>query len=174
VSVHDVLLLAFCLIDDELQDPAFADARRQRGPEPLLTDSEVLTIELVGEFLGYDRDARLFWFFRHYHHGEFPNLALVHRTTFARQAANLLCVKQLLQRRLAERLLGDDPAWLVDSMPVPIGRFRPRRLRQGLPRPGQLRLRQRAEAGLQGLPPALAYQPRRRHRRLLAGAGQRA
>jgi hypothetical protein len=118
-----MLLLVFCLIDDELQDPAFAGALRSRGPDPSLRDSEVIAIELVGEFLGFDRDARLFWFFRHYHAAEFPGLAQVSRTTFARQAANLFKAKQLLQQRLAGRLLGPDPAWVVDSMPVPICRF---------------------------------------------------
>jgi DDE family transposase len=123
MSVREMLLLVFCLVDDELQDPAFADALRSRGPDPTLKDSEVLTIELVGELLGFDCDRRLYWFFREYHSSEFPKLARVHRTTFARQAANLLKAKQLLQQRLAGRLLGADPAWLVDSMPVPICRF---------------------------------------------------
>src|SRR6476620_9724730 len=104
-----MLLLVFCLVDDELQDPAFAGALRSRGPDPLLKDSEVIAIELVGEFLGVDRAARHFWFFRHYHQAEFPSLAQVSRTTFARQAANLFKLKQLLQQRLAQRLLGDDP-----------------------------------------------------------------
>ena len=29
---------------------------RQRGPQPTLSDSEVLTIESIGEFLGFDQD----------------------------------------------------------------------------------------------------------------------
>ena len=72
---------------------------RQRGPQPKLADSEVITIELVGAFwkLGTDRD--LFRHFRRYHTAEFPALAQVDRTTFARQAANLWRVKQLIQQR---------------------------------------------------------------------------
>jgi Transposase DDE domain len=123
VSTKDLLLMVFCLIDDHMQDPTFAAALRSRGPDPTLRDSEVLTIEIVGELLGFDKDGRLFWFFREYHTAEFPGLALVHRTTFARQAANLLKVKELLHERLAQRLLGSDPVWLVDSMPIPICRF---------------------------------------------------
>jgi Transposase DDE domain len=123
VSTKDLLLMVFCLIDDQMQDPTFEPALRSRGPDPVLTDSEVLTIEVVGELLGFDRDGRLFWFFRECHTAEFPNLAHVHRTTSARQAANLLKLKELLHERLAQRLLGDDPVWLVDSMPIPICRF---------------------------------------------------
>jgi hypothetical protein len=63
MSTSEMLLLVFCLIDDELQDPTLP-ARRLRSRDPLLLDSEVITIELVGEFLGFDADSRLFWFFR--------------------------------------------------------------------------------------------------------------
>lgn len=118
---QDLLLEVFCLVDDHLKTLNL-DQPRQRGPDPELADSEVITIELVGEFLGFDRDSRLFWHFRQYHAAEFPGLLLVHRTTFARQAANLWRVKQLLQRHLAERLAGAAD-WLADSMPIPVCRF---------------------------------------------------
>jgi len=122
MPLDDLILHVFCLVDDELR-AAGLDAPRARGPAATLADSEVIAIELVGEFLGIDRDARLFWHFRAHHAREFPALARVHRTTFARQAANLWRVKQLLQRRLADRLAGPRAPWLVDSMPVPVCRF---------------------------------------------------
>src|SRR5256885_634129 len=55
---------------------------------------------------------------RRYHRAESPNLARVSRATFARQAANLWRLKQLLQERLARRLACGDPVWLVDGVPV--------------------------------------------------------
>ena len=73
---------------------------RPRGPEPTLHDSEVITVELAGEFAGIDTDGGIYAFFRHYHRGEFPALARVDRTTFARQGANLWRVKQLLHGRV--------------------------------------------------------------------------
>ncbi len=72
-----------CLIDEWLKDQG---PLRQRGPAPKLSDFEVLTIEVVGEFLGIDTDSGLLAHFRR-HHGElFPALGEVHRTTFSRQA----------------------------------------------------------------------------------------
>ena len=56
---------------------------------PTLCDSEVLTIEVVGEFLRLDEDTELFAYFRRHYAHFFPNLRQVHRTTFTRQAANL-------------------------------------------------------------------------------------
>jgi hypothetical protein len=122
MTPQDLLLEVFCLVDDELQ--ALHTGRlRARGPQPSLADSEVITIELVGEFWGLDTDKALFRHFRCYHRREFPALAHVSRTTFARQAANLWRVKQLIQQRLAQRLAAGDPLWLVDSLPLPACQF---------------------------------------------------
>lgn len=122
MTPQDLLLEVFCLVDDELQALNFGRLR-QRGPQPKLSDSEVITMELVGEFwkLGADRD--LVRHFRRYHAAEFPALAHLDRTTFARQAANLGRVQQVLQERLARRLAGDDPLWLVDSLPIDACQF---------------------------------------------------
>src|ERR1051325_10567279 len=51
----DFLLLVFCLVDDELQ-ALHLGRLRTRGPQPTLSDSEVLTMEIVGEFWGLDQD----------------------------------------------------------------------------------------------------------------------
>lgn len=122
MTPQELLLEVFCLVDDELQGLGLGRLRR-RGPAPALADSEVLTIELVGEFWKLDTDRDLFRHFRQHYRREFPALASLHRTTFARQAANLWRVKQLLQQRLAERLRGGDPVWLVDSLPVEACKF---------------------------------------------------
>jgi hypothetical protein len=122
MTPQELLLEVFCLVDDELQ--ALHPGRlRQRGPQPKLSDSEVLTMELVGEFWKLGTDQDLFRHFRCYHLAEFPALAHVHRTTFTRQAANLWRIKQLLHERLAQRLAGDDPVWLVDSLPIDACQF---------------------------------------------------
>ena len=122
MTPQELLLEVFCLVDDQLQALNLGPLR-QRGPTPKLADSEVITIELVGAFwkLGTDRD--LFRHFRRYHTAEFPALASVDRTTFTRQAANLWHVKQLIQQRLAQRLVGDDSLWLVDSLPIDACQF---------------------------------------------------
>jgi len=107
----------------ELQtDPAWRRLRR-RGPAPVLADAEVLTMEVVGEFLGYDQDVALYHYFRRHHPGWFPALLRVHRTTFARHAANLWVVKEQLWGRLLDWLPHDPSLSFVDSVPVPVCRF---------------------------------------------------
>ena len=79
------LVTVFCLIDDWLAGQPLR--LRQRGPRPTLADSEVLTIECVGEFLGIDTDTGLYEYFRRHWADWFPALGRVHRTSFVRQAA---------------------------------------------------------------------------------------
>jgi hypothetical protein len=122
VDLDSLIIAVFCIVDDAL--PRVIPGRlRRRGPTPVLRDSEVLTLELVGEHLGLDRDTEVFAYFRRHYGHFFPALRVVHRTTFARQAANLWRVKEALWQWLLPRT-GCDPAWaLVDSFPVAVCRF---------------------------------------------------
>jgi hypothetical protein len=89
-----------------------------------LDDREVLTIEVVGEFLGIDTDEGLHAYFRRHYAEWFPALRRVHRTTFARQATNLWKVKELLWRKLLCSRIDYDPMIsLVDSFAVPVCSF---------------------------------------------------
>jgi hypothetical protein len=115
VDLSTFIVAVFCLIDDRLKGRRI----RQRGPAPKLSDAEVLTLEIVGEFLGLDTDKGIHLFFRRHYAEWFPALGEVHRTTFARQAANLWKVKKDLWQELLA-LAPLDPAFaLVDSMPLP-------------------------------------------------------
>ena len=125
-----LLVTVYCLIDDWLAGRRL----RQRGPQPTLADSEVLTIECVGEFLGIDTDKGLYEHFRRNWGDWFPALGRVHRTTFVRQAANLWAVKAQLHQELLGQVDFDPQISLVDSVAVPVCRFarayRCRRLRE--------------------------------------------
>jgi hypothetical protein len=114
VDLSTFIVAVFCLVDDQLKGRRI----RSRGPAPKLSDAEVLTIEVVGEFLGIDTDNGIYLFFRRHYREWFPALGEVHRTTFARQAANLWKVKEELWQELLA-LTPHDPALAVcDSMPL--------------------------------------------------------
>jgi hypothetical protein len=55
VDLNTFIVAVFCLIDDRLE-ARFSRPLRQRGSTPELSDSELLTIEVVGEFLGMDTE----------------------------------------------------------------------------------------------------------------------
>jgi hypothetical protein len=91
-------------------------------------------METVGEYLGMDQDKAIFTYFRRHFGHFFPALLRIHRTTFARQAANLWRDKEGLWQHLLSSLEVHRAVSLIDSFPVPICRFaratRCRRLRE--------------------------------------------
>ena len=123
MDLETLIVAVFCLVDDFVHDLCPGRGPRQRGPTPVLADSEVLTVEIVGEFLGLDTDRGLHAYFRRHFGHLFPRLREVHRTTFLRQAANLWAVKLALWRHLAAAARRDPALALIDSLPVPVCRF---------------------------------------------------
>src|SRR5690242_39130 len=117
MDLETLIVAVFCLVDDFVRDLCHDRRLRQRGPTPVLADSEVLTVEIVGEFLGLDTDRGLHAYFRRHYGHLFPRLREVHRTTFARQAAYLWVVKLALSRRLAAMACHVPPVTLVYSLP---------------------------------------------------------
>jgi hypothetical protein len=126
VDLEEFMIAVYCLIDEGLAElGADPDWRRirQRGPAPTLADAEVLTMEAVGEFLGLDQDTAIYRYFRREHPTLFPAVTRIHRTTFARQAANLWVVKERVWDGLRDQLLHDPALSFVDSVPTPVCRF---------------------------------------------------
>jgi len=119
MDITTFMIAVYCLIEDNVAGQRL----RKRGPQPTLRDSEVLTIEVVGEFLGLDTDSSIFTHFCRYYSDWFPGLRQITRTTFTRQAANLWKVKQDLWHRLAQCIPHDPYISIIDSFPVPVCRF---------------------------------------------------
>ncbi len=126
MDLEDFTIAVLCLVEDvlgEMRDDPDWRRVRTRGPAPILADSEVVTMAVVGEFLGHDQDIAIYRYFRRHHPGWFPALGRVHRTTFARQAANLWAVTERLWKGLLDRLRHDPALCCVDSVPTPVCRF---------------------------------------------------
>jgi len=119
MDITTFMIAVFCLIDDVLAGQRL----RKRGPHPTLRDSEVLTIEVMGEFLGLDTESGIFTHFCRYYSDWFPGLRQIHRTTFIRQAANLWKIKQDLWKMIGQKIPPDPYLSIVDSFPVPVCRF---------------------------------------------------
>ena len=123
MELDTFMITVFCWIDDTLKATFKGQRLRQRGPMPTLSDAEVLTMEVVGEYLGLSQDQALYRYFRRHYTHFFPALARVHRTTFTRQAANLWRVKELVWCRLLDAIPHDPAFALVDSFPLPVCQF---------------------------------------------------
>jgi hypothetical protein len=124
MNLDDLIIAWFCLLDDLVPTLTERDRLRQRGPEPTLADSEVVTMEVIGMYLGLNQDKALFAYFRRHWTPFFPALAHLHRTTFVRQATNLWAVKERLWCAIRDHLLAYDPlVGIIDSFPLPVCQF---------------------------------------------------
>ena len=130
MDISTFLIIVYCFVDDSLKGTRL----RKRGPQPRLSDSEVITMEIVGEFLGIDTEKGMYHFFKRHYADWFPAIRSIHRTTFTRQAANLWKVKERIWQELLRQIPFDRQISIVDSFPVPVCRFaranRCRRLRE--------------------------------------------
>lgn len=122
MSTEDFIIAAFCLVDDTLKSLFLDHKLRKRGFEPELSDSELITMEIVAEYQGIDTDKGAWEYFCNHWRSLFPKLGS--RANFAKHAANLWQVKQLMQKEMAKRLGAFvDPLHLADGFPMPVCRF---------------------------------------------------
>ena len=120
-NVAEFVIAIYCLIEDELY-PAFCRQHglpRRAGFPPALSDSECLTVELAGQYLGYASQKQLYEHMHDRFGPWFP--ALKDRAAFTRQCANLWQVKAFMHHHLVERLGGlKAPCQIIDTLPLPI------------------------------------------------------
>jgi len=113
------IILVYCLVCDHYAAIASQYPIRRGGFAPDLTDEEVLTIEICGEYLKLHTDLDIFNHFRSYYQAWFPHLR--ERTGFVRQAANLWQVKVAIQQRLTQVSgQADDVVQVIDTLPLPV------------------------------------------------------
>jgi hypothetical protein len=118
MDLDTFIIAVYCWIDGSLPAVSQGARLRQRGPDPVLDDREVLTMEVVGTYLGLAQDSALFAYFRRHYAHFFPCLRQLHRTTFVRQAANLWRVKEHLWQCLLEDVPHDPQFAILDSLPL--------------------------------------------------------
>ncbi len=113
------IISVYCLVVETMQDIQHNCNFRRTGFPPKLTDAEVITIEICGEFFKMHEDSEIYSYFkRHYLH-YFPQLPS--RTTFVRQSANLWQVKAWCQSMLVAKAgqLADE-VQSIDTLPLPV------------------------------------------------------
>ena len=123
MPLEEYIISVFCMVDDCIKKSFSHVTLRERGFPPKLTDVEVITMEIVGEFLKIDTDVGIWRYFREHWLTWFPQLGS--RANFSKQAANLWHIKQKIQRDLSDDLHATiDPIHLSDGFPIPICHFK--------------------------------------------------
>lgn len=123
MSVEDFIIWMFCRVDDNILRVLNGQKLRSKGFPPALSDSEVIVMEIVGEFLGIDTDKGIWQYFSEHWKTLFP--ALGSRSNFAKHASNLWAVKQRLHSNLIADMGSDqDRLHIIDGFPIPVCHFR--------------------------------------------------
>lgn len=119
-SREDLFLVVYCLVDDWMQQRYHrANLPRQAGPPPRCTDSELLTIALVGELCGAARERAWLRQVRASYHALFPRLPEDSR--YARRLQQLRHALRAFREQLLCWADADlDPHRILDSYPLPL------------------------------------------------------
>lgn len=117
MSKENFVIWVFLLVEEFVKS---LGKIRKCGFDPGLSDAEVITIEIVGEFFNIGSDKEIFWYFRSHWLHFFPDLTC-DRTTFSRQSANLFRVKQMMHQHIVSLLCNGtkDGIFLCDGFPIP-------------------------------------------------------
>jgi len=119
MELINYIVNVFVMVDDFCKIYCPSRKLRARGPLPKLSDSEAITMEIVGEYLGFNTDESIYDYFSRHWYELFPNLP--DRSNFVRQCANLWNVKQRFFEYLS--VSSDKYLQIIDSMPIEVCKF---------------------------------------------------
>lgn len=118
MSPEYFIIEVYCLVHDVWTQMGSSTSLRQRGPQPLISDPELITMEIVGEYLGCGSDQAIWKYIKRHWMHLFPSLPS--RTSFIKQSANLSHMKIKIQSFLTQRWGQDQDLYLFDGFPIPI------------------------------------------------------
>ena len=119
MELSDFITTTFVITDDFVKEHFPARRLRKRGFLPKLSDSEVITMEIVGEYMGLSTDKAIYQYFKRHWSNCFPQLP--DRSNFVRQCANLCKIKEEFSYYLTHHR--DKYIQIVDSMPLEVCKF---------------------------------------------------
>ena len=122
-DLKDFVTVAYVIIDDIYQKVTPTNIKNRRNiNDSILSDSEIITINIVGELLTIDSENAWFGFCKKNMQDLFPKLC--DRSRFNRTRRNLHAVIEEIRKELSNLTeLSDQPYRIVDSIPIPVYKF---------------------------------------------------
>lgn len=122
-NLKDFFTVAFVLIDDVYNEIIPNSIKNRRNIlESKLSDTEIITISIVGEALTIDSEKAWFYFVKKNLRDLFPNIC--DRTRFNKTKRNLYKVILEIQKYFSSLpMFKDDDIRIIDSMPIPVCKF---------------------------------------------------
>ena len=122
-DLKDLFTIIFVLVDDVYNEIITSNIKNRRNiSDSKLSDSEIISISIVGEAITIDSEKAWFFFVKKIFKDLFPNIG--DRTRFNRTKRNLFMVIKEIQKYFSNlpMFLNDDIR-IIDSMPIPVCKF---------------------------------------------------
>ena len=122
-DLKDFITVTYVIIDDIYQKVTPTHiAKRCNIKDSILSDSEIITISIVGELLTIDSENAWFNFCKKNMRDLFPKLC--DRSRFNRTRRNLHAVIEEIRKELSSLTkLAKQPYRIIDSIPIPVCKF---------------------------------------------------
>lgn len=122
-DLKDFFTVVFVLIDDVYNEIIPSSIKNRRNvSESKLSDSEIISISIVGEAVTVDSEKAWFYFVKKNLKDLFPNIC--DRSRFNRTKRNLYSVIKEIQKYFSKSPeFENDPIRIIDSMPIPVCKF---------------------------------------------------
>lgn len=122
-NLKDFFTVVFVLIDDVYNEIIPSSIKNRRNiSDSKLSDSEIISISIVGEAITIDSEKAWFYFVKKNFKDLFPNIG--DRTRFNRTKRNLYAVIKEIQKYFSNlSMFSDDNIRIIDSMPIPVCKF---------------------------------------------------
>jgi hypothetical protein len=119
-SFEDFCLYMYVIVDD-IRQQQIEPLLKRRGPAPTCSDSELITMALVGECRGWALETDMLSCWKD-HRDLFP--VIPSQSRFNRRWRNLMWVINLIRRIVLARLdVSQDTQCAIDSLPIPVVQF---------------------------------------------------
>jgi hypothetical protein len=122
-KLKDFVTVAYVIIDDIYQKVTSTYISNCCNiNDSILSDSEIITISIVGELLTIDSENAWYGFCKKNMKDLFPKLC--DRTRFNRTRRNLHAVIEEIRKELSSLTeLAEEPYRIIDSIPIPVYKF---------------------------------------------------
>lgn len=122
-DLKDFFTVVFVLIDDVYNEIIPSSIKNRRNlSDSKLSDSEIISISLVGEAITVDSEKAWFYFVKKNFKDLFPNIC--DRTRFNRTKRNLyIVIKEIQKYFVSLPMFENDNIRIIDSMPIPVCKF---------------------------------------------------
>lgn len=119
ISISDIFTITYVMVDDWYQTEGVQLLAGKAGSKPVFTDSEVITLMIMQDYIPYPSETQFVEFVRANYRALFPKI--VDQSQFNRRARGLrLLVEQLRRYWIRQKGWHRQAQFLLDTKPIPV------------------------------------------------------